>query len=100
MEACSSGDTSPEVNVIFSNIKADTPSGSTVVDLRLVVGSQFILAPGVPAPTTVCLSQLLRETPITSSRIASPFGEKSDKVCCHWKNKGWCKYAGTCKFQH
>jgi len=21
-------------------------------------------------------------------------------VCCHWKNKGWCRYQDTCKFQH
>mmetsp|Transcript_80652 Transcript_80652/g.218438 ORF Transcript_80652/g.218438 Transcript_80652/m.218438 type:complete len:355 (+) Transcript_80652:76-1140(+) len=27
-------------------------------------------------------------------------GEKSAMVCCHWKNKGWCKFQDTCKFQH
>mmetsp|Transcript_70655 Transcript_70655/g.196541 ORF Transcript_70655/g.196541 Transcript_70655/m.196541 type:complete len:377 (-) Transcript_70655:152-1282(-) len=21
-------------------------------------------------------------------------------VCCHWKNKGWCRLEGDCKFQH
>jgi hypothetical protein len=21
-------------------------------------------------------------------------------VCCHWKNKGWCKFKDTCKFLH
>jgi hypothetical protein len=31
---------------------------------------------------------------------ARPAGEKSFMVCCHWKNKGWCKYKDTCKFQH
>jgi len=31
---------------------------------------------------------------------ARPAGEKSSMVCCHWKNKGWCKYQDTCKFQH
>jgi len=29
-------------------------------------------------------------------------GEASKKVsvCCHWKNKGWCKYQSSCKFAH
>ncbi|CAK0800757.1 unnamed protein product [Prorocentrum cordatum] len=31
---------------------------------------------------------------------ARPAGEKSGMVCCHWKNKGWCRYQDTCKFQH
>jgi len=31
---------------------------------------------------------------------ARPAGEKCSMVCCHWKNKGWCKYQDTCKFQH
>jgi hypothetical protein len=31
---------------------------------------------------------------------SSADAEKSDKTCCHWKNKGWCKYKDTCKFQH
>jgi hypothetical protein len=21
-------------------------------------------------------------------------------VCCHWKNKGWCRYEDLCKFAH
>jgi hypothetical protein len=29
-----------------------------------------------------------------------PHEDKSDKVCCHWKNKGFCKYQSACKFQH
>lgn len=39
----------------------------------------------------------------TASNSAVPSAaceEKSDKVCCHWKNKGWCKYQESCKFQH
>lgn len=90
----------PEVNVIVSNMNMDPSSGSTVVDLRFVIASQLKAAPVVPTSTTVCLSQLLGASPMGSSTIACPVGEKSDKVCCHWKNKGWCKYAGTCKFQH
>jgi len=31
---------------------------------------------------------------------ARPAGEKSSMVCCHWKNKGYCKYKDGCKFQH
>jgi len=29
-----------------------------------------------------------------------PQVQKSDMVCCHWKNKGWCRYQDSCKFQH
>lgn len=25
---------------------------------------------------------------------------KSGMVCCHWKNKGFCKLGGSCKFMH
>jgi len=100
VEACSGGETSPDANVVFSNMKVDPISGSTVVDLRLVVGRQLAAAPAPTAPTTVSLSQLVRSSFGNSSTVASPAGEKSDKVCCHWKNKGWCKYATTCKFQH
>merc|ERR550525_1228956 len=25
---------------------------------------------------------------------------KPPAVCCHWKNKGWCKYGTNCKFWH
>merc|ERR1712048_1054090 len=74
--------------------------GSTVVDFRLVVSCQLAAASVPPAPTTVSLSQLLRSSSGNSSTVTTPAGEKSDKVCCHWKNKGWCKYATTCKFQH
>lgn len=24
----------------------------------------------------------------------------SNMVCCHWKNKGWCKFQASCKFAH
>jgi len=100
MDAPCGGEASPDVNVISSNMKVDPSSRSTVVDLRLVVGCQVKAAPAVLAPTTVCLSHLLQAIPMSPSTVASPCGEKSDKVCCHWKNKGWCKYAATCKFQH
>jgi len=100
VDACSSGETSPDVNVVFSNVTVDPHSGSTVVDLRLVLGRQLAAAPVPPPPTSVSLSQLLVASPGNSSATTSSAGEKSDKVCCHWKNKGWCKYATTCKFQH
>jgi len=102
VDACSSGETSPDVNVVFSNMTVDPYSGSTVVNLRLVVGCQLAAAPMTSAPRAVSLSQLLVSSPGSSSTVTPPppAGEKSDKVCCHWKNKGWCKYATTCKFQH
>mmetsp|Transcript_29627 Transcript_29627/g.85087 ORF Transcript_29627/g.85087 Transcript_29627/m.85087 type:complete len:362 (+) Transcript_29627:77-1162(+) len=26
--------------------------------------------------------------------------QRSQQVCCHWKNKGWCRYQSACKFMH
>jgi len=26
--------------------------------------------------------------------------QKNPQVCCHWKNKGWCRYQASCKFMH
>jgi len=31
---------------------------------------------------------------------ATSAGQKSSQVCCHWKNKGWCRYQASCKFMH
>jgi len=33
-----------------------------------------------------------------AAMFAAPGG--SPMVCCHWKNKGWCKYQAACKFSH
>lgn len=38
----------------------------------------------------------------SNSGAKTPGVEKGEVVCCHWKNKGWCKYLnqGGCKFAH
>merc|ERR1712061_236719 len=56
-----------------------------VIDLRVTIG---------PSNPTASLEPMsLPELPFTSSK-------KHTSVCCHWKNKGWCKYQSHCKFQH
>merc|ERR1712187_247059 len=41
VEACNGGETSPDVNVVFSNMKVVPHLGSTVLDFRLVVSCQL-----------------------------------------------------------
>jgi hypothetical protein len=40
--------------------------------------------------------------PMAIVSAMSPVGQSrmSHMVCCHWKNKGWCKFQATCRFQH
>lgn len=34
------------------------------------------------------------------SPVAETSPGSSPLVCCHWKNKGFCRYTDSCKFQH
>lgn len=94
--------------------------GQTIIRLRVGAGQPGDVAlaspPAVaPARSTVAGQGLQASSPRTSKdggapappRRASaaaagarPAGEKGLVVCRHWKNKGWCKFQDTCKFQH
>lgn len=54
-----------------------------------------VLLPGVPGHTGTSPHRGGGMSPSTESSPAS-----SPLVCCHWKNKGFCKYLNACKFQH
>jgi len=41
-----------------------------------------------------------RSFPQTPPAALSSPSAANSAVCCHWKNKGWCKYQQACKFLH
>jgi len=69
-----------------------------------------VLLPGVPGHTGTSAHRgggMSPSMPGTSPHRGggtSPSTESSPAssplVCCHWKNKGFCKYLNACKFQH
>lgn len=79
----------------------DATTGRLSLDLRVVLGPW----PAATLPAAVSSMEVL---PVPAARAAvrkrapahGPGAEKSQLVCCHWKNKGWCRYQDTCKFQH
>jgi len=85
----------------------EVDAATDVVSLRLKV---LLMPPTMSAealPKTLPLQQLLSPSlagaMLKQQRQATP-GEASaktrDMVCCHWKNKGWCRYGNGCKFMH
>jgi hypothetical protein len=78
--------------------------GCMVINLRVDVGAggavafEPSLAPA-PAPPEPAPAVLAGHR--TGSGKAAPRAvERSAMVCCHWKNKGFCKYGNSCKFLH
>jgi len=59
-----------------------------VIDFRVVIGPTAVRKASPAAPSMARLA-----LPVTPPK-------KNVSVCCHWKNKGWCKYQSQCKFQH
>jgi hypothetical protein len=85
----------------------EVDAATDVVSLRLKV---LLMPPTMSAealPKTLPLHQLLSPSlagaTLKQQRQATP-GEAAaktrDMVCCHWKNKGCCRYGNGCKFMH
>jgi hypothetical protein len=85
----------------------EVDAATDVVSLQLKV---LLMPPTVSVealPKTLSLQQLLSPSlagaTLKQQRQATP-GEAAAKikelVCCHWKNKGWCRYGNGCKFMH
>lgn len=67
---------------------------SALVDQLVFETSSAGLAP---------LPQSSSSTPLDSRHAANGAASNSGGgvvVCCHWKNKGWCRFATSCKFAH
>jgi len=58
-------------------------------------------ARALPAEGEIGASQVARHSKGASAKssISKGVGGKG-MVCCHWKNKGWCRYQDQCKFAH
>lgn len=98
--------------VMHSHVVQDAEC--TTIDLRLALDGLATCSSAVSQPLTACsppaiqactpsswplgtLAFPILKTPSQPSKISTP----ADKaVCCHWKNKGWCKYQQSCKFLH
>lgn len=72
----------------------DTSFGRGSAELRGVEAECRRVAPLSVCPTacTALTDAILSPPP--------PKGFPSQMVCCHWKNKGWCRYQRSCRFQH
>jgi len=79
--------TIPEHSVSLKN--RFSQGGSHVIDLRVIIGA-----------TDVSRTSSLAEMVSCPAPPLTPAKKKNVSVCCHWKNKGWCKYQSQCKFQH
>mmetsp|Transcript_11216 Transcript_11216/g.20462 ORF Transcript_11216/g.20462 Transcript_11216/m.20462 type:complete len:266 (+) Transcript_11216:53-850(+) len=72
-----------DVSVLVMQTGNEADQGAPFVDLRLTFG-QGAFSPGKESPGA------------SQERITA----EDEKVCRHWKNKGWCRFQNTCKFLH
>jgi hypothetical protein len=106
-----------DLETTVTNMHSTFEDGCTVVDLRVVLGAKGTKA-SMSLPPRECTSGESQTAgdagissmtnlawafcPSTVVSAVSPIeqGRMSHMVCCHWKNKGWCKFQATCRFQH
>mmetsp|Transcript_40332 Transcript_40332/g.111074 ORF Transcript_40332/g.111074 Transcript_40332/m.111074 type:complete len:418 (-) Transcript_40332:136-1389(-) len=72
---------------------SDLVEGSAMAMRSMCLGS---VAGGLPTPSR--LEGMRRG--IGGKRGQRCGIDKTDAVCHHWKNKGWCRYHSACKFEH
>mmetsp|Transcript_14579 Transcript_14579/g.28719 ORF Transcript_14579/g.28719 Transcript_14579/m.28719 type:complete len:426 (-) Transcript_14579:94-1371(-) len=105
------------VEAVVRNQSVDPASGRLLVDLQVALGlpqpsasggaQDGVQFPAGASPISVPPSRVKVALPGVSPRKGggkSPGSEQSPGssplVCCHWKNKGFCRYTDSCKFQH
>jgi len=91
--------------------------GHTVIRLRVGAGQPgdvALASPPAVAPARPAVAGGQASSPGTSRDSGAPARPRPPKragatdapapqdltVCRHWKNRGWCRYRETCKFQH
>jgi hypothetical protein len=102
-----------DMNFAVSNMRVDAKPNGAQVALRLIVG-------GLPAPPqapcrsapstgvahvvehTARCSTGAERADLRKQASLSPSWQppQPTATCCHWKNKGWCKFRESCKFAH
>jgi len=116
--------TNAQAKIITSS--CDVNTGVTICDLRIVLETS---APASPLPLETlngqhgCMPCVVSVADAVVGRIGAPTANniaystttselsnisalqdggsaKPPAVCCHWKNKGWCRYGTSCKFWH
>lgn len=86
------------IKVLLRSAAVDAATGCATLDLRLVVGlPATCTAPAVKVP-----SPSGEGTRVTAGKagLTGSVGRKCQLVCCHWRQKGWCRYEDNCKFLH
>lgn len=82
------------LRVQLAGTSIDHNTGGVVLDVRMVLAANR----GMPAAQAGAATAPGIETPQSGSSQGSPGRRRL--VCCHWKNKGWCRYQDNCKFLH
>jgi hypothetical protein len=76
-------------------------SGCASIDVKVSLNNNRKVLPlAMLVPDSRTCAVATEQLSTKSQVVVSPLSQLSDKVCCHWKNKGWCKYQECCKFQH
>mmetsp|Transcript_10916 Transcript_10916/g.29059 ORF Transcript_10916/g.29059 Transcript_10916/m.29059 type:complete len:331 (+) Transcript_10916:112-1104(+) len=88
-----------EDGCMIINLRVDVGAGGAVAFEPSLAPVPVAPAPA-PAPAPARTRAVLAKHQLGSGKAAPRAVERSAMVCCHWKNKGWCKFQDTCKFQH
>mmetsp|Transcript_138027 Transcript_138027/g.428982 ORF Transcript_138027/g.428982 Transcript_138027/m.428982 type:complete len:364 (-) Transcript_138027:27-1118(-) len=91
------------LSAVLAGSSADVERGHLVLQVRIVLATEHgTSTPSSSSCPSTCASQPpalgAAESPPSGSSQASP--AQQTLVCCHWKNKGWCRYQDSCKFLH
>jgi len=76
----------------------DAATGNLIVSLRVTLAPPSGCA--AIASDVKLSGSVVPQQPSTPAADAPVPPSRSSVVCRHWKNKGWCNYRDSCKFQH
>jgi hypothetical protein len=68
-------------NVEVVGVSVERRPGQTVLDVKLAADG-------------------LEKEVLPPPRAVAVDNHKGSDTCCHWRNKGWCRYQDKCKFRH
>jgi hypothetical protein len=94
-----------DTSVIVEEQEIDAETDAVSLQLKVLLMPPTINAETLPKSLSLqqLLSPSLASATLKRPRQTTP-GEAAaktrDMVCCHWKNKGWCRYGNDCKFMH
>lgn len=93
-----------DLSFSVSNMRVDAKSSGAQVALRLIVRGSRTPSPSAAhvvehaarCNTGAERAEFCKQTSLSPSWQPPP----PPATCCHWKNKGWCKFRESCKFAH